>query len=135
MTQNTTTNNGGLHDLLSGFEATMLLEGHGLPTWEGADVDVLTTDAGGQMLFDMMRTAIFQLRESIDGVQRGSVRLAAKNTELAEAVGNGLHADVTWVEQASRDLVQAVRRRDAAIEGYRQAALVARRLVEARTQD
>src|SRR5689334_20869115 len=109
MSETTKTAGEMLAERLSSFETTMLLEGHGLPTWEGAELDKMVAHPAGVLLAEMMQTAIWQLQESIDTVQRESVRLAAKNSELAEAVGNGLHADVTWVEQATRDLVKAVR--------------------------
>jgi hypothetical protein len=131
MTQNTTTDT-----LLSGKDATTVLAAHGLRTWEAADVDLLNTDNAGGLLVDMMFRAVMKLEEAVGSAARASVRLTQKTKEVQDAITDAMHVDVSWVEQATRDVVTAVRARDAAVRDYQSAERVAREhLGGLRTQD
>jgi 3-oxoacyl-[acyl-carrier-protein] synthase III len=128
MTHTTTTTEqgpAGAH-LLSGFAMTTVLEAHGLFTWESAYLDVLAGDAAGAMLIEMMTRAVLQLQDAVADAARATIKLTKATRDVQEAVSGALHVDVGWVEQATREVVTAVRARDAAVRDYQAAQRVAR---------
>jgi hypothetical protein len=114
---------------------TDLAAGHGLRTFTTREATVLTADPAGLVLAQMMLTDLEDLQSAIGDAQTAAVRVTTATSDIADHVSMGLHADPTWLTQATGRLVDAVTSRDAAVRSYRVAYMVADKLIDTRVAE